>query len=276
MSATSDIVLNDVHETAFFASILRAGHYLYAEEPKIFADSFAHILLEKTPEEIKAFYGRMSGAHASTCVLRSRFAEDRLEIAHKRGVNQYVVLGAGLDSYALRKGDDLGSLIVFEVDDPPFQAWKRRRIAELGIHEPKQVRYAPCDFETMSVEKALDEQGFAKDEPSFISWLGVTQYLTRDAIRATLRWAGSLPKGSEINLTISEPGALRARDESAGPKNIVDFTSYISMEEMTEMLHEARFSEVIPFTYEEASEFCKDRTDGLVAPEFLRSVAAIV
>ena len=274
MSATPDIVLSEVHETAFFAAILRAGHFLYADEPKIFADSYAHLLLEKTEDEIKAFNARMSGQHLTTCVLRARFAEDRLEAAHARGVNQYVVLGAGLDSYALRKGSELGSMIVFEVDDPPFQAWKRRRIATLGLNAPEQVRYVPCDFETMSVEKALDDQGFAKDQPSFISWLGVTQYLTRDAIRETLRWAGSQPKGSEINLTIVEPGDRQPR--SAEARLIVDYTSYISIEEMTGMLVEAGFSQIEPLSRADASEFCKDRTDGLVAPEFLRSVSAIV
>ena len=273
MSADSAIALSEVHKTAFMAATLRAGHYLHADEPKIFEDSFAHRLLEMTEDEIRAFNAKIPGPLLSTCPLRSRFAEDRLAAAVGR-VNQYVVLGAGLDSYALRKGDELGSMIVFEIDDPPFQAWKRKRIEDLGLKTPEQVRYVPCDFETMSIEDALAAQGFAADEPCFITWLGVTQYLTLDAIRETLRWAGARPAGSEIVVTIVEPEDRPA--PSPVPRTIIDYTSYISMEDMTRMLHEAGFSRVEPLTREAAGEFFKGRTDGLATPRFNRALAAIV
>lgn len=273
MPADSQIALSGVHKTAFMAATLRAGHYLHAEGPKIFEDSYAHRLLEMTEDEIKAFNARIPGHLLSTCPLRSRFTEDRLAAAVGR-VNQYVVLGAGLDSYALRKGDELGSMIVFEVDDPPFQAWKRKRIEDLGLKTSEQVRYVPCDFERMSLESALAAQGFAAGEPCFISWLGVTQYLTLDAIRETLRWAGTRPAGSEIVLTIVEPEGRPA--PTAGPRNIVDYTSYISMGDMTKMLREAGFSRVEPLERAVADEFFKGRTDGLATPEFNRALAAIV
>jgi len=274
MSADSEIALSEVHRTAFMAAALRAGHFLHGAEPRIFEDSYAHRLLEMSEEEIFAFNAKVPGPLASTCVLRSRFTEDRLASARDR-LNQYVILGAGLDSYALRMGDELGSLIVFEVDDPPLQAWKQKRIETLGLKTPEQVRYAPCDFETMSIEEALAAKGFAADEPCFVTWLGVTQYLTRDAIRETLRWVGERPAGSEIVLTIVEPGGRQT--QAAGPRNIVDFTSYITTEEMTEMLREAGFSRIEPFNQAEAQEaFFKDRTDGLSAPAFQRAIAAIV
>jgi methyltransferase (TIGR00027 family) len=273
VAAASDIILSEVHKTAFMAATLRAGHYLHADEPKIFEDSFAHLLLEMTEEEIRAYNARIPGPLLSTCPLRSRFAEDRLAAARDR-VTQYVILGAGLDSYALRKGDELGSMIVFEVDDPPFQAWKRKRIADIGLTTPEQVRYVPCDFETMSLEEALAAQGFDPDQPTFVTWLGVTQYLTLDAIRETLRWAGSLAAGSELAVTIVEPEGRPA--PSSAPRNIIDYTSYISMEDMTRMLHDAGFSRVEPLTREAADEFFKGRTDGLATPRFNRARAAIV
>ena len=273
MPVESQIALSGVHKTAFMAATLRAGHYLHADEPKIFEDAYAHRLLDMTDDEIKAFNAKIPGHLLSTCPLRSRFAEDRLAAAVGR-VNQYVVLGAGLDSYALRKGDELGSMIVFEVDDPPFQAWKRKRIETLGLNAPMQVRYVPCDFETMSIEDALASQGFIADKPCFISWLGVTQYLTLDAIRETLRWAGARPAGSQIVLTIVEPEGRPA--QTTGPRNIVDFTSYISMEDMTKILHDAGFSRVEPLTQAAADEFFKGRTDGLATPDFNRALAAIV
>jgi len=266
--------LSDVHHTAFMAAALRAGHFLQGAEPKIFADEFAPRLLEMGEGEIAAFYERVPPHLASTCVLRSRFTEERLAKARQR-LNQYVVLGAGLDSYGLRMGAGLGAMTVFEVDDPPFQNWKRQRIAALGLSTPAQVHYAPCDFERMSVEQALAEQGFAADQPAFISWLGVTQYLTRDAIRATLGWAGARPAGSEIIVTVVEPGAYEEGANRRG--GIVDFTSYISVEEMTGMLRDAGFHQVEPLTLAAAQEdYFAGRSDGLTVPQFQRTIAAIV
>jgi methyltransferase (TIGR00027 family) len=256
------------------AAALRAGHFLHAAEPKIFRDEFAPRLLEMTEGEIEAFNAKVPPPLASTCVLRSRFAEDRLAKAQGR-LNQYVVLGAGLDSYGLRMSDAPGSMTVFEVDDPPFQQWKQQRIQALGLKTPPQVRYVPCDFERMSLEQALADSGFAADQPCFISWLGVTQYLTRDAIRQTLRWAGERPAGSEIVVTIVEPGG---REDGRNPqRNIVHFTSYITLDEMTEMLREAGFSRIEPLTHAAAQhDYFDGRSDGLVAPQYQRTVAAIV
>jgi methyltransferase (TIGR00027 family) len=266
--------LSEVHRTAFMAAALRAGHFLHGAEPKIFRDEFAPRLLEMTEGEIEAFNAKIPPPLASTCVLRSRFTEDRLAKARER-LNQYVVLGAGLDSYALRMGGSLGSTIVFEVDDPPFQQWKQQRIQALGLTTPDQVRYVPCDFERMSLEQALADGGFAADEPCFISWLGVTQYLTRDAIRQTLRWAGERPSGSEIVLTIVEPGGRE--NQPNAQRNIIPFTSYIGLDEMIEMLREAGFSRIEPLTQAAAQEeYFKGRSDGMTVPQFQRSVAAII
>jgi methyltransferase (TIGR00027 family) len=273
MSAGSEN-LSEVHRTAFMAAALRAGHFLHGAEPKIFRDEFAPRLLEMSEDEIDAFNSKVPPPLASTCVLRSRFTEDRLAQAKGR-LNQYVVLGAGLDSYGLRMNGALGPMIVFEVDDPPFQEWKQKRIEALGLKTPNQVRYVPCDFETMSLTNALADAGFAADEPCFISWLGVTQYLTRDAIRETLRWAGQRPAGSEIVLTIVEPGGRETARNT--DRNIVPFTSYITVEEMTGMLREAGFSRIEPLTQATAQEdYFAGRSDGLVPPQFQRSIAAIV
>jgi methyltransferase (TIGR00027 family) len=266
--------LSEVHRTAFMAATLRAGHFLHGAEPKIFRDEFAPRLLEMTEAEIEAFNAKVPPPLASTCVLRSRFTEDRLAMARQR-LNQYVVLGAGLDSYGLRMGDQLGSMIVYEVDDPPFQEWKQRRIQALGLKTADQVRYVPCDFETMSLENALADGGFAADQPCFISWLGVTQYLTRDAIRETLRWASERPSGSEIVLTIVEPGGRE--DGPDARRDIVPFTSYIPLEEMTDLLRGLGFSRIEPLTHAAAQEkYFDGRADGLTVPRFQRTLAAIV
>src|ERR1700689_2739891 len=106
--------------------------------------------------------------------------------------------------------DGLGALTVFEVDDHPFQAWKRRRIQEVGLKPPPQLHFMRCDFENASIADALAVGGFAAEKACFISWLGVTQYLTRDAVTDTLRWAGERPAGSELVLTYLESNAQAA------------------------------------------------------------------
>ncbi len=228
MSSGPPANLSGVHGTAFSAAALRAWHTLEGEEPKIFRDEFALPLTGMPKAEVIALGRGVAAASASTCILRSRFTEDHLAAARER-LNQYVVLGAGLDSYALRLGDGLGTLTVFEVDDPPFQEWKQQRLQELGLTPPAQLRFVPCDFETTSIAEALAGSGFASQEPCFISWLGVTQYLTREAVTETLRWAGERPAGSELVLTYLESNAqaanLRTRMAQSGIAVLSDFAT---------------------------------------------------
>lgn len=176
MSASRSI-LSPVHRTAISAAAMRAAHQLSAAEPKIFMDDFALRLAALTEEQAMAMAAgveRANGRGAAVAwALRSRFAEDRLAAAGGH-IGQYVILGAGLDSYALRMGERLGSMHVFEVDDPPFQAWKRQRIETEGLLLPDQLHFVPCDFERTSLSRALADAGFDGTEPCFISWLGVT------------------------------------------------------------------------------------------------------
>jgi methyltransferase (TIGR00027 family) len=276
MTSASEGALSGVHRTAFSAAALRAAHWLGGAEPKIFCDELALPLTGMTEEEVLALGARVPAASASTCILRSRFTEDRLAAARAR-LEQYVVLGAGLDSYALRMGPRLGGLIVFEVDDPPFQTWKRRRIETLGLKAPAQLRYAPCDFEQTSLAEALSESGFADSEPCFISWLGVTQYLTREAIGATLRWAAGRPTGSEIVLTFLESNAQAESLRASMAQTGVDVLSAFTPDEMTAMLREAGFAAIEHLTPAEANAtYFQDRSDGLRAPEIQRLVSATV
>ena len=118
--------------------------------------------------------------------VRARFAEDIVERAAAAGVGQYVILGAGLDSFAYRRRDLLDRLRVFEVDHPATQRWKRRRLAELGARSPAGLVFAPVDFERQTLRQGLEQAGFDFGELAVFSWVGVTMYLTLDAISATL------------------------------------------------------------------------------------------
>jgi methyltransferase (TIGR00027 family) len=269
-------VLTTVHNTAIQSAAIRAGHVLTGSEPKIFDDSLALAISAMDEDAVLKFCAGMGPSNAATCVVRSRVTEDRLAAAVARGVEQYVILGAGLDTYALRKADRLGSLMVYEIDDPVFQQWKRERIQEVGLNAPSQLRYAPCDFETMSIAEALAPAGFDADKPAFVSWLGVTQYLTLDAIKETLKWAGELPTGSEIVLTYSDGGDQTETLVSAAAERGVALYSHPSADEVTELLREAGFSQIEQQTRdEEADRYFRDRADGLVAPDYQRIAMAI-
>jgi methyltransferase (TIGR00027 family) len=126
----------------------------------------------------------------------SRYAEDELTAAMARGATQYVVLGAGLDTYAYRNAHS--RLRVFEVDHPATQAWKRKQLDAAGIAIPSSLTFVPTDFEEQSLCSVLQSSGFQAGEISFFSWLGITPYLTAEAAMATLAFIGSLPEGSGV------------------------------------------------------------------------------
>jgi len=122
-------------------------------------------------------------------VARSRFAEDHLAQAVTRGVRQYVVLGAGLDTFAYR--NPFSHMQVFEVDFPATQEWKRERLEAASIAIPTTLTFAPVDFEKDTLADGLLSAGFKASEPAFFSWLGVTPYLAEETVLATLRWIAS-------------------------------------------------------------------------------------
>ena len=140
--------------------------------------------------------------------VRARFTEDIVERSAASGVGQYVILGAGLDSFAYRRGDLLGRLRVFEVDHPATQSWKRRRLAGLGVELPARLVFAPVDFERQALREGLELAGFDSGQPAVFSWVGVTMYLTLDAIHATLATMARCRPGSRVVLTYNQPPAV--------------------------------------------------------------------
>jgi methyltransferase (TIGR00027 family) len=204
-------------QTALTAAAARAAHLIVDGEPRIFADTLAYTILGDEAEKLIGYHRAhgdhpiLAGARAAA-TTRSRYTEDRLAEAVGRGVTQYVILGAGLDSFAYRAGpaDDVR---VFEVDHPGTQRWKRRRLEEAGIALPDTVTFVPVDFETGSLSDALARAGFDPARPAFVSWLGVTMYLTREAIAGTLTEVGGFAPGTEIVLDSMLPADLR---DSAG------------------------------------------------------------
>jgi methyltransferase (TIGR00027 family) len=173
----------------------------------IFADPLARIVLGPDADAIMAkneAADPVRGRMRTFVAARSRFAEDCIAAAVARGVRQVVVLGAGLDTFALRNPHRRQGLRMIEVDHPATQAWKRRRLAEAGIAVPAEVTFAPSDLERQDLATVLIGAGFQPQQPAFFHWLGVVPYLPRGAVAATLQFIGGLP-GSEVVFDYAEP-----------------------------------------------------------------------
>jgi methyltransferase (TIGR00027 family) len=181
--------------TAQRVAMRRAAHQLL-DEPRVFEDPLAIAILGTEPAERLRSEAGGSRHVRAFMAARSRYAEDELAAAVARGATQYIVLGAGLDTYAYRNVHP--RLRVFEVDHPATQAWKRKQLDDAGIAVPSSLTFVPTDFEQQSLGSALADSGFDAGEISFFSWLGVTPYLTAEAALATLAFIGSLPAGSGV------------------------------------------------------------------------------
>jgi methyltransferase (TIGR00027 family) len=189
-------------QTAIAAATARAGHLHAYEGAKILADDFALKLagiagVSALRETIARWPMQNPARVCAYFALRHRFCEDKLQEAIGRGVRQAVLLGAGLDSLALRRPGLARGIRLIEVDHPDSQHWKLARLAELGLSTPG-VSYVPIDFANENLEQRLLAAGLELDRPVFVSWLGVTQYIERAANDATLGFVSSRPKGSEV------------------------------------------------------------------------------
>ena len=191
--------------TAMGAAAHRAVHQTL-EGGVIFADPFA---LQILSDDTRARLPDMANdpAHLPMRLFvaaRSRFSEDTMAACVARGVRQIVILGAGLDTFSLRNPHAGEGARVFEVDYPATQAWKRERLAQAGLALPASLTFAPVDFERQGLAEGLAAAGFRADQPAYFQWLGVSPYLTLEAIIATLDFIAGIA-GSEVVFDYAEP-----------------------------------------------------------------------
>ena len=274
--------------TAAGVAWLRAAHQLLDSAPRILNDPVVlRLLPERVIEALRADASpaQSDGARAlrSHVVLRSRFAEDRLQLAMQRGVRQYLILGAGYDTFIARQPEWARALRIVEVDRPAIQAQKRERLAEIGVAVPENVRFVSIDFEAETLVEGLARQGVSLEEPTFFSWLGVTMYLTEPAIDAVLLTVASAPAGSEIVFTFA-PLRDRAADGLDMP-TLADraasigepWISYFTTESLERKLDGLGFSRIEFLSPAQAEErYFASRADALPAPRRTTIVSAIV
>jgi methyltransferase (TIGR00027 family) len=212
----------------------------------------------------------------ASIVARGRFIEDLVAERAARGVGQYVILGAGLDTFAQRRPDIASRLLVFEVDRPGPQAWKRQRLTELGYGIPSFLRFVPVDFEAGDAWwERLAASGFDTGRPAVVVSTGVSMYLTRDAIAATLRQVAALAPGSTLAMSFLLPLELADPEVRPGLQRAADgarasgtpFISFFTPAEMLTLAREAGFRDVQHVSAADlAQRYFAGRTDGLRPP----------
>jgi len=189
--------------TAYKVGMMRAAHQVL-DNPKVFEDPLAlSIIGAQGASDIRLksrkFKTKLHRHLRAIVVARSRFVEDELAVAIKRGVRQYVILGAGLDTFAYRNTYSAKSLRVFEVDHPATQQWKLQQLNATEIRTPENLAFVPVDFGSQSLVDELLKVGFRPEKPSLFSWLGVTMYLIRESVMATMEQiSSSTLSGSQI------------------------------------------------------------------------------
>ncbi|WP_406347329.1 class I SAM-dependent methyltransferase [Streptomyces sp. NBC_00648] len=273
--ATTDEQVAAPDNTAVRTALWRAMHVQVDPAPHIVEDEIGLRIADPGDgwrERPDMDPQRTSGLRAAMAA-RARFVEDLIAEQAEAGVTQYVILGAGLDTFAQRRPEIASRLRIFEVDQPGPQAWKRRRLAELGYAVPEWLHLVPVDFEANeNWWERLAAAGFDSSRPAVVVSTGVTMYLTKDATAATLRQIASLAPGSTLAMTFllptelvdaaDRPG-LRASEEGARASG-TPFLSFYAPQEMLHLAREAGFRDahhVSAATH--AERYFAGRADGL-------------
>lgn len=261
--------------TAVRVALWRAMHVLVDESPHVIEDEIGLLLV--APDEGWRDRGDMhpdgtSGFRAAI-VARARFIEELVAERVGHDVRQYVLLGAGLDTFVQRRPEIASRMRVFEVDQPGPQAWKRQRLIELGFGIPQWLRLVPVDFEQSgSWWDGLVAAGFDLNRPAVVASTGVAMYLTREATLATLRQLSKLAPGSTLAMTFMLPPDLIAEADQAGMERSQEgarasgtpFLSFYTPPEMLALAREAGFKDVQHVSGSTlADRWFADRTDGL-------------
>jgi methyltransferase (TIGR00027 family) len=264
--------------TAVRVALWRAIHVEVDPPPHVFEDDIG--LKLAAPEEDWRRRPDMdplfTSSFRASILARARFIEDLVVEQSACGVGQYVLLGAGLDTFAQRRPEIASRLRVFEVDQPGPQSWKRRRLIELGYGVPEWLRLVSVDFEAGDVWlQRLADAGFDAGRPAIVASTGVSMYLTKDAIAATLRQVAALAPGSTFAMTFLLP--LEFADPEARPgleaaakgarASGTPFISFFTPPEMLALAREAGFKEVKHVSSAAlAQRYFAGRPDGLRPP----------
>ena len=269
--------MSEPDNTAVRTALWRALHVLADNPPYVFEDLIGLQLAAadegwRDRPDMSAF----TMPFRASILARARFVEDCVAEQVERGLTQYVILGAGLDTFAQRRPQLANRMQVFEIDQPGPQDWKRRRLVDLGLAVPACLQWVPVDFEAGDdwMER-LVSAGFDATRPAIVASTGVSLYLTREAIMTTLRHIAALATGSTLVMSFMLPIEMQEPEirisverAAAGAKaSGTPFISFFAPDEMLALAREAGFRKVQHVSAAElARRYFSDRTDGLRPP----------
>lgn len=261
-------------KTALRVAMRRAAHQLM-DKPPVLDDPIALRLLgDASARDMERAQHKVARDFRCFMAARSRFVEDKLAAAVAGGVSQYVVLGAGLDTFAWR--NPFEGLRVFEVDFPATQQWKHELLAQAALDQPAALTFVPLDFEHKTLAAGLADAGFDASKPAFFGWLGVVPYLTREAFRATLSDIASMSDGSGVSfdygLSPEVLGPLRRLALKALAERVASagepFKLLLAPDELERELRQAGFKRIEQVDSADLNAlYFKDRSDGLKLSE---------
>jgi methyltransferase (TIGR00027 family) len=271
----ADEQVTEPDHTAVRVALWRAMHARVDAPPHVLEDEIGLRLAapedgwQERPDMDPVF----TGGFRASIVARARFIEDLVAERAGQGTGQYILLGAGLDTFAQRRPDLASRLVVFEVDQPGTQAWKRQRLIDLGYGVPDWLRLVPVDFEEgASWQEEVKKAGFDPTRPAVVASTGVSMYLTREANQATLRDLAKLAPGSTVAMTFLLPlDLVDERDrqgwimsQNGARSSGTPFISFFTPEEFLDLARSAGFSDVRHVSGRDLNDrYFAGRPDGL-------------
>jgi methyltransferase (TIGR00027 family) len=265
--------ITEPDNTAVRTALWRALHMQADAKPHILEDEMGFKLITPPEDWQERPDMKFTKRLRASIVARARFIEDLIIEQSKQEINQYVILGAGLDTFAQRRTDIASKLQVYEIDQPGTLAWKQQRLIELGLNIPEYLHFVPVNFEITSWCKELLKAGFNIAKPAVIACTGVSLYLTKDAIISTLKQIATLAAGSTLAMTFYLPIELLDEEDkplmemsmkgarAAGTPMI----SFFAPNEISDLAREAGFKEARTISTKDMEElYFKNRTDDLL------------
>ena len=241
--------MKEPDNTAVRTALWRALHVQADAEPHVFEDEIGLRLVAPADGWQQRPDMKFTTRLRASIVARARFIEDLTIEQSRQGIGQYVILGAGLDTFAQRRPDVAAKLQIFEIDQPDTLAWKQHRLIELGFGVPPYLHFVPVDFETSSWWEQLLKAGFDTGKPAVVACIGVSLYLTREAITSTLDQIATFAAGSKLAMTFYLP--MELLDEEDKPMQEIaekgaraagtPFISFFAPDEILALAREAGF-----------------------------------
>jgi methyltransferase (TIGR00027 family) len=259
--------------TAVRTALWRALHVQVDAKPYILEDEMGLKLIAPPEDWQQRPDMKYTKRLRASIVARSRFIEDLIIEQSKKGINQYVILGAGLDTFAQRRPDIASQLQIYEIDQPDTLTWKQHRLIELGFGLPEYLHFVPVNFETSSWWEQLLKAGFDTVKPAVIVCTGVTLYLTKDAIIATLNEIAKLASGSTLAMTFylkmifldEEDKPMQEISEKGAREAGTPFVSFFAPDEIVLMANAVDFKTAVTLSTKDMEQlYFSGRTDSLL------------